>query len=1129
MALYNARGNLNVSTETGWGLFTADGKLRITIVSGSSRTGLYASNGGYNVVITSASDANTGLYHACGALRVVESTASVGVYAPNGGFYVSGASYSIILAEDETDVLTLASIDDTMTIRSTSDTNDNYQGTPGAKLTTTRASTATYWDTNGILQSAATNTLRRDFDPRLSSTTERCGYLIEEARTNLALQSDDLSSVNWSPTRSSVTANAAVGPTGSSTLDRITEDSTAASSHLISQSSIAVTSGTAVTVSAFFQAGQRAIFQLKLATGFAVDPVVEFDLSAGTFTTRQGTVADRFITHCGNGLYRCGYTSTPNASTNTTLQVLLCSAAATSSYNGDGVSGLFAGGFQLEAGSFASSYIPTTSSTVTRAADLVTLAGTLFPLNQSEGTLYAKFACMGLLSGGSAASVLKITDATAANENIGIARTGTRLANSHIVDGTVTQANFNSVATIADLAQGKVAVAYKLDDSAAAQIGETVQTDIVCTMPTTTQIVFGNRATGGRELLGWLFEAIYLPTRLTNSQLQAKASGYASDALLLMGAETQGLTFSATDQSMSILDTGTPANAYSGELSAKLGSIRSSAGMTYLSSGLLGWGPENRFLQSQTFDNASWTKSATTVTADQATAPDGTTTMDLVVPSTSNAYHALQQSIATYSSPGTVSFYVKPAGYSWVSIGIYDNAGSPNFRKCWFNVSTGVVGTQQTNITGAIVSVGNGVYRISATLSNPFFGSGNTIKFAIHNADNTTSFAGDGVSGVYVWGAQAEQTSTASTYKPTTSAAYYGLRLDYDSRLTGGPGYLVEEARTNLALRSQEFDNASWSKLRATVTANSAVAPDGTTTADTIVEDATAANSHTVFQAITFTAATYTYSIYLKYIATRAWARLSITDGTSNFIGYVNIQTGTAGTLSNATMAIQNVGNGWYRVSITSNAPLLAAAGNCAIGIAEADGDSTFDGDGASGFYAWGAQLEAGAFATSYIPTTTATVTRAGDSASIAATLFPFNAVEGTLCVKAQKIDNISLQYPIALGNNTDNEVIGFRWTSSDPLFNVITGGASQASIDAGTLSSPTTTAKRAAARYKANDFAHSYNGAAAVTDISGSIPNPTALWIGAYRGSAPADVWIMEGRYFPTAKNDATLQALSA
>jgi len=83
--------------------------------------------------------------------------------------------------------------------------------------------------------------------------------------------------------------------------------------------------------------------------------------------------------------------------------------------------------------------------------------------------------------------------------------------------------NISSAATPNSFTTFKGAGAYKLNDSAFSANGETAQVDTVCTMPTTTQMVFGNKGAGGTAtpLNGWLFEAMYLPVRKTNAELQA--------------------------------------------------------------------------------------------------------------------------------------------------------------------------------------------------------------------------------------------------------------------------------------------------------------------------------------------------------------------------------------------------------------------------------------------------------------------------------------------------------------------------------------------------------------------------------------------------------------------------------
>lgn len=196
-------------------------------------------------------------------------------------------------------------------------------------------------------------------------------------------------------------------------------------------------------------------------------------------------------------------------------------------------------------------------------------------------------------------------------------------------------------------------------------------------------------------------------------------------------------------------------------------------------------------------------------------------------------------------------------------------------------------------------------------------------------------------------------------------------------------GLFVESQRTNLLLRSQELDNAAWTATNLTVTANSTVAPDGTTTADTLA--ATGADGN-LAQAVTITAGRgIAYSVFLRANAT-SWARLRLTDGTNAVDCWFNLAAGTvgsntagAGTNLFSQKTIENMGGGWYRcgleVTTATATAFTASAGPCAAdSTAPANADSCF---------AWGEQLEADVTLTSptsYIPTTSATVTRNADN-----------------------------------------------------------------------------------------------------------------------------------------------------
>jgi hypothetical protein len=170
-------------------------------------------------------------------------------------------------------------------------------------------------------------------------------------------------------------------------------------------------------------------------------------------------------------------------------------------------------------------------------------------------------------------------------------------------------------------------------------------------------------------------------------------------------------------------------------------------------------------------------------------------------------------------------------------------------------------------------------------------------------------------------------------------------------------GLLIEEQRTQLLLRSEEFDNATWVKTRASVTPNVAVAPNGTVTADKLVED-TSNNSHFLRQDISglTIGAPYTITVYAK-AAGRDFLAWVTSDGSFRTT-FFNLSNGTLGTVASGHSAtITNVGNGWYRCGITL---LAAQATGISVypSITEVDGNTSYQGDGTSGIFLWGAQAE---------------------------------------------------------------------------------------------------------------------------------------------------------------------------
>ena len=206
-------------------------------------------------------------------------------------------------------------------------------------------------------------------------------------------------------------------------------------------------------------------------------------------------------------------------------------------------------------------------------------------------------------------------------------------------------------------------------------------------------------------------------------------------------------------------------------------------------------------------------------------------------------------------------------------------------------------------------------------------------------------------------------------YARTITRNYVMLSPSYTQ-----PRTLTTNSITNYLLRSETFDNASWTKTNTTATADALANPhSGEATADSVLE--TAANSiHTVSQSITYTAVAHTASVFVKGVS-RDWCAVEMNDGTGRNC-YFNVTTGTVGTASGGAVGvITSAGNGWYRCSVT--ATMSAAAGNLSIYIASADTVASYAGDITKGLYLWGAQVERASAVGTYLPTTSATRTSA--------------------------------------------------------------------------------------------------------------------------------------------------------
>jgi hypothetical protein len=282
-------------------------------------------------------------------------------------------------------------------------------------------------------------------------------------------------------------------------------------------------------------------------------------------------------------------------------------------------------------------------------------------------------------------------------------------------------------------------------------------------------------------------------------------------------------------------------------------------------------------------------------------------------------------------------------------------------------------------------------------------------------------------------------------------------RLDY----TNGscPSVLVEPQRTNLFTYSEQFNNILWLTSGTTVTSNAYVSPDGTTTAERIVGDNTWYIAQT--QSLTL-GSVYTISFYVKSnTGSNQTFRLFGSDGSAI----------TANLTANST---------WQKFSYTFTA-----------GIGISHGLSRDSSNTPVDLQIWGAQLEAGSYATSYIPTTSASVTRNADVISKTGISSLIGQTEGVVFFDADVTNTTGLQIGTTDGGSDYLNSIQIAFGASSTNVNIFNGGGVQFS----NASAVSTGRKKIAIAYKANDFALYINGVQIATDSSGSVPTLSGIF----------------------------------
>ena len=356
-------------------------------------------------------------------------------------------------------------------------------------------------------------------------------------------------------------------------------------------------------------------------------------------------------------------------------------------------------------------------------------------------------------------------------------------------------------------------------------------------------------------------------------------------------------------------------------------------------------------------------------------------------------------------------------------------------------------------------------------------------------------------------------------------------RLNYpmiDGKVVGCPHHILEPARTNLLSYSEDFSQSYWTKTDSNVTSNSVISPDGTLNADKLVEN-TQNTAHIAFASPTITLGNNTFSVFAKAAERRVLGiefpsngilvSFDLIDGV-----FVNQQANPD------NFSITPFLNGWYRIDITEN---LTSNSVVALSLRDENGNRTYQGDGTSGVYIWGAMLEQGSFQTSYIPTNGSTVTRAAETANGSGDAATFNDSEGVLMANISF--NLEDNYPnLSIFNNTnstktDNKIVIYKGASNSNQISVaLRSGASEyANI---TANVNVESYNKIVISYKANEVKYYLNGFLIGTDNTVTVPIGLDT-LNFDNGAGANDVYgkTKQIQYFDTALTDSELEQLTS
>ena len=471
--------------------------------------------------------------------------------------------------------------------------------------------------------------------------------------------------------------------------------------------------------------------------------------------------------------------------------------------------------------------------------------------------------------------------------------------------------------------------------------------------------------------------------------------------------------------------------------------------VTGKSQGLLVEQQSTNLLTNSSNFSSSWTPSNNVaIYSNTNIAPDGTLTASTI---TNNFGYStplwITRAVSNVGSASTFTIYAK--ANTQTILGIHENNTYNQIGYFDLLNGTATKTNGSSNVTVSISPVGGGWWRCVSTRTDA-----NSWQICIYGGNGAFGAGWSAGTSLYIWGAQLEAGSIATSYIPTTSsqvtraadsAKVVGTNFTnfynqsegtfaVSRKLLGSQTnqtlFSVDNGTTDIKARnttatnvknlltySEQFDNSAWSKVTVNATANSAMSPDGSFTAD-LISETISNGSHQIQQPSSLLSTSYgTASVYVKPAGR---TKVSLTIPSADFNGNYNavfdvsagsiISKSSSGTATLSTASISQIGNGWFRLQVSGIASTTSTTTRLHIAFGtDNSGSNSYAGDGVSGIYIWGAQLEVGTAATTYEPNPRYTPFEVGSSYVQSGSPLPLNEKESfsyTASTMAASINN---------------------------------------------------------------------------------------------------------------------------